>query len=168
MEDKYQAIADKALELGAAEAKLMDADKVVFDPRSHLKCRFGCNRWGQYWTCPPNMDISYEHFMEAYSRYSRALLIKAGDPLVGQEVSLAVEKEAMLTHGLNFAFALVLCVMCEECAYPEPCLHPHLARPSMDAYGIDIMATVALLGFKAELDPKGELLPFWYSMVLLD
>ena len=27
----------------------------------------------------------------------------------------------MLDHGAMFAFALVLCVLCEECAYPEPC-----------------------------------------------
>ena len=41
MEDKYQSLIDKGLELGANEAKLIETDRIVFDPRSYLKCRFG-------------------------------------------------------------------------------------------------------------------------------
>ena len=41
MEDKYQTLIDKSLELGATEAKLLETDQIVFDPRSYLKCRFG-------------------------------------------------------------------------------------------------------------------------------
>jgi len=48
------------------------------------------------------------------------------------------------------------------------CKYPHLARPTMDAYGVDIGKTVESLGFKVEFDPQGQLLPAWYSMVLLD
>jgi predicted metal-binding protein len=58
--------------------------------------------------------------------------------------------------------------VCEECAYPDPCNHPHLARPTMDAYGIDIAQTIKTLGFKVEFDPNGQFLPTWYSMILLD
>ncbi len=168
MEPNFDGLVDKAMELGASEAKLVETGQIVFDPRSDLKCRFGCNRWGRYWTCPPNLSISPQSFMEAFERYKIAIIIKTTDPKVGQAVTLAIEKEAMLTLGCSFAFAMVLCVECEECAYPEPCLFPHLARPSMDAYGIDIGNTVAPLGFKVELDPAGKLLPAWYSMVLVD
>ena len=168
MDDKYAALTKKALDLGASEAKVIDAENIVFDPRSYLKCRFGCNRWGQYWTCPPNLDLSPEKFMEAFKTYHKAIIIKTTDPDVGQEVTLAIEKDAMLNHGSNFAFAMALCVKCEECAYPEPCLYPHLARPSMDAYGVDISKTVEPLGFKVEFDQSGSLLPAWYSMVLVD
>jgi predicted metal-binding protein len=107
-------------------------------------------------------------FMEGFDRYSQAIVIKAADPKVGQEVCLEIEKEAMLSHGSSFAFALVLCVLCDECAYPEPCRMPHLARPSMDAYGIDIGKTLEPLGFEVEFDKEGQLLPAWYGMVLLD
>ena len=58
MESNYETLVNRAIELGATGAKLIQTDQVVFDPRSYLKCRFGCNRWGKYWTCPPNMDIS--------------------------------------------------------------------------------------------------------------
>jgi len=164
----YGKLVDKAVELGATSAKSIKADQIVFDHRSYLKCRFGCNRWGQYWTCPPNLDISPESFMEAFDRYRNAIIIQTADPKTGQAVTLAVEKEAMLISGCSFAFAMVLCVQCEECAYPDPCLFPHLARPSMDAYGIDIGKTVEPLGFEVRFDTDGEMLPAWYSMVLLD
>ncbi len=168
MTTKYEKLAQKALALGASEAKPMRTDQVVFDPRSFLKCRFGCDRWGKYWTCPPHMDISEEKFMAAFDRYENAIVLQCTDPKVGQKVTLAIEKEAMLNHGAMFAMALVLCVKCDPCAYPEPCHFPHLARPSMDAYGIDIEKTVEPLGFKVNFDAEGSLLPAWYSMVLID
>jgi predicted metal-binding protein len=168
MEKKLDQLVEKAIAFGAAEAKLIAADDIVFDSRSYLKCRFGCNRWGKYWTCPPHLEISPERFKDAFDQYKTGIIIKTTDPKTGQEVTLAVEKEAMLTAGFMFAFAMVLCVQCEECACPDPCRYPHLARPSMDAYGIDIGKTVAPLGFKVEFDRDGKLLPSWYSMVLID
>ena len=168
MKDKYEALIEKSLAAGASEAKLIDTDQVVFDPRSHLKCRFGCKRWGRYWTCPPHMTLSQEAFMEAFQHYRKAVVIKTDDPKIGQEVALAVEKEAMLSFGDPFALALALCVMCEPCAYPDPCVYPQLARPTMDAYGMDIGKTLQSLQFTVEFAKDGSLLPAWYSMVLLD
>ena len=168
MEVKLDGLIDKAIELGATEAKQVQTSDIVFDSRSYLKCRFGCNRWGKYWTCPPHLDISPERFMDAFTQYSRAIVIKSSDPNVGQTVTVAIEKEAMLAMGCSFAFAMVLCVECEECAYPDPCRYPHLARPSMDAYGIDIGKTLEPLDFKVAFDAEGKLLPAWYSMVLID
>ena len=99
MEDKYQALIDKSIELGASAAKMIDTEKIVFDPRSYLKCRFGCNRWGRFWTCPPHLDLSPEMFMDAFQQYRKAIIIKATDPKVGQADAVAIEKEAMLSHG---------------------------------------------------------------------
>ena len=168
MSDDYQALADKALKMGATGARLIDPEQVVFDPRSHFKCRFGCNRWGQYWTCPPNLDLGQEEFDKAFAKYSKALVIQHTDPKKSQQVTLELEKAAMFDHGSPFALALVLCVLCDPCAHPEPCGFPHLARPSMDAYGIDINGTVEPVGFEVAFDPGGQMLPAWYSMVLLD
>jgi predicted metal-binding protein len=47
MESNYKALVDRAIELGATGAKMVPTDQVIFDPRSYLKCRFGCNRWGK-------------------------------------------------------------------------------------------------------------------------
>jgi predicted metal-binding protein len=168
LENQYEPLVQRSIALGAREAKLIDTDQIVFDSRSHLKCRFGCNRWGRFWTCPPHLDILPEAFMDAFSKYQKAIIIKTEDPKIGQEVAVAIEKEAMLSHGAGFSFAMALCVQCDECAYPEPCRYPHLARPAMDAYGMDIGKTLEPLGFKVEFDKEGQLLPAWYSMVLLD
>jgi hypothetical protein len=97
----------------------------------------------------------------------KAVIIQSTDPQIGQEVTLAIEKEAMLVCGSLFAFAMVLCVQCEPCTYPEPCRYPHLARPSMDAYGVDIGKTLEPLGFKVSFDPAGKFIPAWYSLVLV-
>jgi predicted metal-binding protein len=163
----FESLVDEALKLGASDANLIGIDQIVFDPRSFLKCRFGCNRWGKYWTCPPNLSISSDEFMLAFQNYEKAIIFRTPDPKSSQEVGLALEKEAMLTYGSHFAFALVLCVKCEECSYPEPCRFPHLARPSIDAFGIDIGKTLEPLGFKVEFDKDGKLIPAWYGMVLL-
>ena len=168
MKDAQETLVQKALELGATKAKIIKTRDVVFDPRSFLKCRFGCQRWGRYWTCPPHLNFPIELFRECYDKYKQAMIIQTADPKTGQEVALAVEKEAMLSTHFPFAMALVLCVQCEECSYPDPCRFPHLARPSMDALGVDIAKTIEPLGFKVEFDKEGKLLPTWYGMVLLD
>ena len=92
MNGKYQALVAKAIALGALEAKLTETDQIVFDLRSHLKCRFGCNRWGKYWTCPPHTGLSQEMFMEAFKKYKKALVIKTSNPKIGQDLSLTIEK----------------------------------------------------------------------------
>jgi predicted metal-binding protein len=168
LERSFEHLIQYARTIGASDAKLMDAGDIVVDPRSLLKCRFGCNRWGKYWTCQPNISISADQFKEALQRYETAIVIKCVEPKVAQEVTLAVEKKAMLEYGAIFSFAMVLCVLCDECAFPDPCRFPHLARPSMDGLGVDIAKTVEPLGFKVEFDSQGNLLPAWYSMVLLD
>jgi predicted metal-binding protein len=168
MDRKYQALIERSLALGAQEAKLVSTSQIVFDPRSHIKCRFGCGRWGKFWTCPPHLSLSMEAFMNAFQQYKSAIIITTADPMEGQKVAVALEKEAMLSHGCTYAFALALCVQCEKCAYPEPCKFPHLARPTMDAYGVDVGKTLEPLGFEVKFDKEGKLLPFWYSMVLLD
>lgn len=168
MEERYESLIQYAKSLGASDAKLMDARAIVFDPRSVLKCTFGCNRYGKFWTCRPNIGISQDQFMEALERYGTAIVIKSAEPKLAQDVTLAVEKKAMMGYGAVYSFALVLCVMCDECAFPDPCRFPHLARPAMDAMGMDISRTVEPLGFTVDFDPQGKLLPAWYSMVLLD
>ena len=168
MKSSFEQLIGEAIELGATDAKLLKTSDIVFDPRSLLKCRFGCNRWGKYWTCQPHVKLTSEQFLEALERYKTAIAIQSTDPKIAQEVTLAIEKKAMLELGAMYAFALVLCVLCEECAYPEPCRFPHLARPSMDGLGVDIAKTVEPLGFKVNFDPQGVFLPAWYSMVLLD
>ena len=66
METKYAGLLKKALDLGDQEAKILSAAKIVFDSRAFLKCRFGSNRWGKYWTSPPQTNLSPQMFKSPF------------------------------------------------------------------------------------------------------
>ena len=167
MANRYDALTKKALELGAVEAKLTDTEQIGFDPRSYLKCQFGCELRGRFWTCPPNLDLFPEMITEALERSPKALLIKTADPRLGREMALLLEKEAVQSHGCSHALALVLCVQCEECAHPDPCRCSPASRSPLDAVGVDMVKKLRSLGLHVDLDKEGKLLPAWYGMVLL-
>ena len=50
---KFDFLKDLALELGAAEAKIIPADEIVVENRVVLKCRVGCKEFGKTLMCPP-------------------------------------------------------------------------------------------------------------------
>lgn len=61
------------------------------------------------------------------------------------------------------------CVLCDECVGQtsgERCRHPFEARPSMEAVGIDVVATAEAAGLSVEL-PADEH-PAWTGLLLID
>lgn len=90
-----------------------------------------------------------------------------------RDMSLALgklEKEA-LYMGYRFAVALSggCCRLCEECVGPDPtakCRHPFQARPSIEAVGIDVIATAENAGLKVEFPAKGKAV--WTGLLLID
>lgn len=64
-----------ALELGAAEAKIIPASEVVVENRVVFKCRVGCNEYGKKLMCPPYAP-SVDEFRQTLSEYSYALVFK--------------------------------------------------------------------------------------------
>jgi predicted metal-binding protein len=73
--------------------------------------------------------------------------------------------------GYRFAAGLIggACCLCEECVGLSsglPCRHPFKARPSMDAVGIDVVATVQRVGLHLSFGPNDG--RSWVGMVLVD
>jgi predicted metal-binding protein len=64
-----------ALELGASDAKIIPANKVVIEDRVVLKCKVGCNNYGKTLACPPYTP-SADEFRKIVSEYSYALFMK--------------------------------------------------------------------------------------------
>jgi predicted metal-binding protein len=64
-----------ALDLGAAEAKLIPAAKVVVEDRIVLKCKVGCNNYGKTLCCPPYTPTA-EEFRRIVSEYHIAMFLK--------------------------------------------------------------------------------------------
>ena len=73
--EKYQFLVKLALETGAADAKIIPANKVVVEDRVVLKCKVGCNHYGKTLACPPYTP-SAEQFRKIVSEYSYAMFMK--------------------------------------------------------------------------------------------
>lgn len=64
-----------ALELGAVDAAIIEAHKIVVEDRIVFKCRVGCMHYGKSLACPPNVPTAAE-FRKIISEYSFALFVK--------------------------------------------------------------------------------------------
>ena len=90
------------------------------------------------------------------------------------EVMGALEREAL---SLGYAFAAALgggeCRLCDACVAADtststtaPCRKPFQARPSMEAVGIDVLATAAAAGLPIQMPATDD--PVWTGLLLLD
>ncbi len=168
MSQRYQALIQKALDLGATEAELVDTCAIVFNPKSYPKCRFGCEWWGRFCTCPANIKAFQHGVTEALSRYNKALFIKATDPSRGREMTLLLEREAKLSHDFPQALAMVLCSRCGDCMYPEPCRVLHVVPPTSGTRGILSGEGPGPRRLNGETAGEERPLPVWFSVVLLE
>jgi len=74
-------------------------------------------------------------------------------------------------NGFRFAAGLIggECTLCDECkalAHNRRCVHPFVARPSMEALGIDVVKTCENAGLQIHLSSKKNVM--WTGLVLLD
>jgi predicted metal-binding protein len=84
-------------------------------------------------------------------------------------VMTALEAEAFkMGYRFAAAFAGGDCVLCEVCEGVDDgvCRHPFEARPSMEAVGIDVVATAQAAGLTVELPAADE--PCWTGLLLID
>ncbi|UCE15280.1 MAG: DUF2284 domain-containing protein [Candidatus Bathyarchaeota archaeon] len=157
-----------ALEMGAENAKIVSVQDLVFDPRTLLKCMYGCEDWGKRWSCPsaPKALMPWDA-EKILRRYSRGIIVQAHDAERLQEIAYMIELEAFY-DGYPLAFALAECYLCETCTFPAPCIFPTKARPSMQALGIDVFATVKKLGLPINTLRSKDETPNYYGLVLLE
>ncbi len=170
MVEDYTRYEKLARDLGAVDALVIDAHDIVFDPRTYLKCMYGCSTWGKCWVCPsaPGALKPWEA-ERALARYRWALLIHTHDKPSSQRISFAVESQAFV-DGYYFAFSMSDCGLCPECGLPagEACRFPGKARPAMQAMGIDVFATVRRHGLPIRtLSGEGQE-QNWYSLVMIE
>jgi predicted metal-binding protein len=65
----------QALDLGAIDAKIITVNKIVIEDRVVLKCKLGCEKYGQTLACPPYAP-SPDEFRKIVSEYHHALFMK--------------------------------------------------------------------------------------------
>ena len=164
---------EKALELGANQAKIIPVQEIVVDDRVPLKCQIPrCFGYGAGAHCPPH-TLKPAELREALQHYQWAMLfIKEVPPEVivrnkatikervaaYQEVfKIVSELESMAFYdGHYLAFGLgagscrhTFCGQQEDCQAMEGkrCRFSLLARPSMEAVGIDVYKMMAQVGW---------------------
>jgi len=73
--EKFEFLRKMALEMGAVDAKIITADKVVVEDRIVLKCKVGCPNYGKTLACPPYTPKA-EEFRKIVGEYRYALFMK--------------------------------------------------------------------------------------------
>lgn len=161
--------------------KRINAADIIIDERVRLKCQVPlCDSYNRNLMCPPHTP-SVAVFEETLSRYSRAILLQvcasaggSNDPFrpakrLHELVNIA-EKEAFLS-GFRFAAGFIggCCRLCRQCVAVRggiTCRFPFKARPSMEAMGIDVIATTARAGLPISF-PVSDFVT-WTGIILLD
>ncbi len=71
----FQFLVEEAGRLGATEAKIVTPGRVVVEDRVLLKCKTGCNMYGQKFVCPPHTPTPQE-FRKILREYKAILVAK--------------------------------------------------------------------------------------------
>lgn len=169
---------ERALELGAEAARPLAPGLVVTAEWVRLKCQFGCDGYGQCRTCPPDSPTPGQT-RRVLDEYSRAILLRVGPHAIYDEhdehyvalrrAAVDLERELFLA-GYHKAWSISNgpCDVCETCDKDKPCLDPAHARPSMEACGIDVFATVRAAGWEIEVVRDRDDEYRFFALVLVD
>jgi len=156
-----------AKQFGALGAKVIRPSTVETGAWVRWKCTFGCGGYGSSLVCPPHSPVPSET-RRVLDEFKRAVLFEAPPD---QSKSIAVQLErALFLEGYYKAVGLGAgpCSLCETCAFDEGCRHPEEARPSMEACGIDVFATVRKHGFTISVVRDGNDPQHYFGLVLVE
>ncbi len=165
----HQKYIELALKLGADHAVKFTVAEIVFDPRTILKCMFGCSDWGKGPTCPSRPG-SYKpwEYQRIFEKYQWGIIIHSSDKRISQKASFAIERQAFL-DDYYLAFSLSDCALCEKCLglQGRECANPKQARPAFHSVGIDVFKTVRQMGLPIETLRDHDQPQNWYSAVFI-
>jgi predicted metal-binding protein len=170
--EKYR---QRAIELGAADAKVITSDMVIIDDRVRIKCIYPkCKWYGTNRNCPP-YALELDQIRKMVNGFSYAIFIQQILPTeisagkrtpeshkISQhfvktqaEILSKVESEAFYDgYYLAVAFGSGPCkgLFCpaDDCAaltLGKGCRHPLRARSAMEAVGMDAFKMAAKVGW---------------------
>ncbi len=164
--DLIDAVKKKA---GVNGARIISPGHVETAEWVWLKCRFGCDGYGQTLVCPP-FSPTPQQMREVLDSYRRAVLIHFTRGTRIKATIVELERDFFL-RGAWKAFGLGAgsCSLCEECNLEKKqCRNPEHARPAMEACGIDVFSTVKKAGFPIEVVRTKSQCPNYYGLILID
>jgi predicted metal-binding protein len=145
-----------------------------------FKCMYGCPDYGRRGACPPHVPpleecrelfLEYEHI--AVLRFqARAADIESWEDWSAQTNRGLLQLErALFMAGHHKAFALFMdkCLLCEDCPGTRlDCKDKANARPSPEALGVDVFATVRNAGYEIGVLGGRHELVSRFAMVLVE
>ena len=162
---KFKMLTKSAIDIGFQGTEIIKTDEIVLSAEFRDACeKNSCGLYGKCWMCPPDIgDI--DMLMREVKDYSYGILVQSIGTL---EDSFDIE--GMLESGNKHAKMMRLlkekiitklpenslilstggCRFCEECSKVEgkPCRAPQSALSSLEAYGINVSATVSKTSLK--------------------
>jgi len=156
-----------AMELGFANAALVDTGKIPFNPAFRICCEDNsCGKYGVNWSCPPDCGTTEEMEAKIKSRANALVLQTTWDidyddgPAIkrckGQHNRLTrelMEKLADETEG--FLVGASGCSICDPCSFVEgqPCRFPEKMASCMSAYCIYVQELAEENGMEYDSGP---------------
>lgn len=136
------------IEKGAVDVKIISPKTITTAPWVILKCQFGCPNYGRSLCCPPRTP-SYEMTRKILDSYDKAILFHTHDRKNTTQMAEEVSRQIFFDgYYKTQAFGSGPCTLCKKCNLDDGCLNPAIARPSMEACGIDVFQTVRDNGFE--------------------
>jgi predicted metal-binding protein len=141
-------------EFGYVDFKWLSGSDVVVSDWVRMKCMFGCRAYGKSACCPPNVPSVAEcrAFFENYSAIAvfhfTKRVAKPEDRFAwSRELNrklLDVERAVFLAgHHKTFLLFMDECQLCDKCpGVRTECRNPKLARPSPEAFAVDVFTMV--------------------------
>lgn len=144
----FNKYAEMLIEKGAVDVKIINPKSIITAPWVILKCQFGCPNYGKSLCCPPKTP-SYETTQKILNTYSKAILFHTHDRKNTTRIAEEVSKQLFFDgYYKTQAFGSGPCTLCKKCNLEGGCIYPAIARPSMEACGIDVFQTARDNGFK--------------------
>ena len=145
-----------------------------------LKCKFMCHNYAERAVCPPNTP-SVEDCRAFFREYSTIYLIhfeknayhKNHDSEVFQDIDQAlIELEKDLFYRGYYKVMMMpptICHLCETCmSKREDCRHKDYARPTPEAFAVDVFKTVKKFGYPLEILSDYDSTMDRYAFLLLE
>jgi predicted metal-binding protein len=157
---------------GASDAKAVSTADVTVDESLTNFCRdSGCENYGLAISCPPHVS-GPAGFKELLKGYTQAVVFKIDvrtETLLSKEsldvfrslhkIAANIEKAAVergYDRSKGFAGGSCKPLFCQE--YPDclalsengMCRHPHIARPSMSGFGINVSQLMKAVGWQMD------------------
>ncbi len=151
----------------ALGTKFIDPKSIVVGYWPRYKCQYGCGGYGTNLCCPPHTPTADET-KKIISDYNVGLLMHFGGDVRISKTVATIEREIFLkNYHKVISFGAGPCKLCKKCSLSE-CKVPKLARPSMEACGIDVYSTARNNGFPIYVLKSKDEIENCYGLILIE